>query len=122
MKIVRNSLVDDANKVSTKCEDVATTTNESYSKYTENKFEKDGWNVTRSYSESRNLFDGQENFYASHNINREKDGYSEYVNRSYSVNNGMVNVSYSRGSNKTYKQCDMTYEDWKFDIEFQDDD
>lgn len=110
MRVIRNTAIKACNE---------TSTNESYSKFVETRYEKDGWHVTRSYSESRNIFNGQENFYASQSINKEKDGCSEYMNRSYSVDNGIVTVSCSKGSNKTYAQCEMHYDDWKFEIEME---
>ena len=96
------------------------TNSESYSKFNETRTEKDGWTIIRGYSESKNCFNDQQSFYASHNTQRDKEGMMEYINRSYSNNNGIVTVSYSKGYSRTYKECDMSFEDWQFDMDFED--
>lgn len=128
MKIIRNTAVEmptfipkdtTGTGITDEC-GRTTTSNESHSKFNESRTEKNGWTIIRSYSENYNVFNEEESFYASHNTTREKEGVSEYINRSYSRSNGMVTVTSSRGTTRTYKECDMPFEDWQFEVDFED--
>jgi hypothetical protein len=97
-----------------------THTNESYSKFTESRTEKNGWTIIRTYSENYSVYDGEKSFYASHNTTRTKGETSEYINRSYSSSNGIVTVTSSKGHTRTYNECELPFEEWQFEVEFED--
>ncbi|MFN3361419.1 MAG: hypothetical protein ACK421_08350 [Pseudanabaenaceae cyanobacterium] len=113
MKIIRNDVVEKP--------EISKTVSESYNKNSETVYFKDGYRITRAYNESKNTSTtGDNSFFCSLFVFKEKEGMNESVTHHYSNVNGQVQVSYGKSWNRNYSEHEMPVEEWKLEVECDD--